>query len=69
MGRTTTMCFDNMGRVLCVECAGSMRVIDAKAGEALFLCTNKDCNHSVVFRWPALPAVEQTSMVGDRLAA
>ena len=53
------MPFDNLGRVLCVECAGSMRIIDSSAGEVLFHCTNHRCNHSVVFTWPPAPVNEQ----------
>ena len=46
--------FDNLGRVLCAECSGSMNVIDVAAGEALFSCNNPRCNHSAVFRWPTM---------------
>ena len=48
--------FDNLGRVLCNECFGSMKTIDADDGEVLFFCTNETCNHSIVLTWPVLPA-------------
>jgi hypothetical protein len=47
--------FDRLGRVVCVECSSSMAACDVAQGEALFLCTNPKCNHSVVITWPTYP--------------
>ena len=44
--------FDRLGRVLCVECGGTMKLLDSDKGEALFKCCNRNCNHSAMFYWP-----------------
>ena len=51
--------FDRLGRVVCVECSSSMAACDVAQGEALFLCTNPKCNHSIVITWPTYPEGEE----------
>jgi hypothetical protein len=41
--------FDRLGRILCRECSGSMRIIDATPGEALFKCDQ--CNNCSLIKW------------------
>jgi hypothetical protein len=44
--------FDRQGHVICSQCQGLMRSRDVAPSEALFLCDNPLCNHTVVVTWP-----------------
>lgn len=48
--------FDQVGRVMCIECASDMRTISsAEPQDIVFECRNQSCGHVMTLRLPHYP--------------